>query len=49
MQVLKDKEFVTNDLLQKEMDEFEETNNPILAFFKEIDENVYLYFLFNKL
>lgn len=35
--VLKNRCFTTSDKVQKELEEYEENNNPILGFFKEVD------------
>lgn len=35
--VLKNRRFTTSQKVQKELEEYEENNNPILGFFKEID------------
>ena len=35
--ILENRSFTTSDKVQKEMDEYEESNNPILGFFKECE------------
>lgn len=35
--VLTNRKFTKSELMQRELEEFEETNNPILGFFKEVD------------
>lgn len=37
--VLDNRRFTTSDKVQKELEEYEENNNPILLFFKEIEED----------
>lgn len=37
--VLKNQRFTTSERVQKELEEYEENNNPILLFFKEIEED----------
>lgn len=37
--VLKNRKFTTSERVQKELEEYEENNNPIIGFFKEVDEN----------
>ena len=34
--VLENKKFTTGERVQRELEEYEESNNPILGFFKEI-------------
>lgn len=36
--VLENQAFTTNDAIQKELEEYEENNNPIVLFFKEVGE-----------
>ena len=40
--VLKNNKFTISEKVQKELDDFEEINNPIIGFFKELDINNYL-------
>lgn len=35
--VLENRQFTKSEAMQRELDEFEETNNPVLGFFREID------------
>lgn len=37
--VLENRKFTTNERVVKEIEEYEETNNPVLMFFKEVDES----------
>lgn len=36
--VLENQEFTTSTMMQKELEEFEETNNPVLGFFRDTDK-----------
>lgn len=40
--VIKNNKFTISEKVQKELDDFEEINNPIIGFFKELDINNYL-------
>lgn len=41
--LLKNKGFSNSSKVQKELDEYEEQNNPVLAFFKDVDDEDYIF------